>query len=577
MPPAGPDAGWVTGGAPATVAGALRESQAAARALLAQGQVGETWAFLLSALEAALMQNRDLALLVAKLRRASRGTSSERVDPAPLALLFEALLAEGTAAGEVDPEAEARADAALDGEIAHAEQERSAAPGRTSRSPRRRGTGWHASGVEPQVHQVDVPEGERNCSQCGGTLRRLGTDITRRLHYVPGHFEPHEYHLATYACGRCKEGVTTAPAPPQVLPRSAADASVLAQVVVSKFADHTPLHRQHRIYARSGVDIPVSTLSDWTAGVGDLVEPVVERLAARVLGAYIVRTDATGLNVLAPTSAEHVQRGSIWAVIGDDRDVLFRYTPTGEGASGPWAFLAGRTGYLQADASNVFDRLFTGQAASAVEIGCWSHARRRLVALEDTDCRVAYPLKLVARLYRIEHLADARELTPDARRALRHERSVPVLHQLRRWCVATSQSEPPSTDVAKAAAYAVNHWVALTRFVEDGRISLDNNLTEQQLRDIALGRKNFLFAGSHDAARRMAHLYSLTRTCAQYGVPPLPYFTDVLAKLAAGWPPNRLDELLPHRWRPAVSATVQAEPPSAGETSRHATIEPPDR
>jgi transposase len=531
------------------VPAAVRQIAAVAKALLDQGRVDETWQLFLAVLETVLAQNRDLTLLVAKLRRAYGGTRSERVDAGQLALLFEALVAEGTAALDVDPEREARADAALDAEIAQAEDARAAAAPLATRHTRRRGDGWHAREADGPVHHVDVPDHERVCSHCGRTLSRLGTDITRRLQYVPGHFATHEYHLATYACGRCKEGVTTAPAPPQVLPRSAADASVLAQVVVSKFADHTPLHRQHRIYARSGVDIPVSTLSDWLAGVGDLVAPVVDRLATRVLAAYIVRTDATGLKVLDPTSPEHVQRGSIWATIGDDRDVLFRYTPTGEGASGPWAFLAGRTGYLQADASNVFDRLFTGQAASAVELGCWSHGRRRLVALEGTDCRVAYPLKLIARLYRIEHLADARELTPEARRNLRHERAVPVLATLQRWFVATAQTEPPSTDLAKAAAYAVNHWVALTRFVEDGRISLDNNLTEQQLRDVALGRKNYLFAGSHDAARRAANLYSLTRTCAQYGVPPLPYFTDVLTKLAAGWPRNRLDELLPHRWR----------------------------
>jgi transposase len=213
---------------------------------------------------------------------------------------------------------------------------------------------------------------------------------------------------------------------------------------------------------------------DWLAGVGDLVAPVVDRLATRVLAAYIVRTDATGLTVLDPTSPAHVQRGSIWAMIGNDRDVLFRYTPSGEGASGPWAFLAGRTGYLQADACNVFDRLFTGQAASAVEFGCWSHGRRRLVALEGPDCRVAYPLKPIARLYRIEHLADARELTPEARRDLRHERAVPVLATLQRWFVATAQTEPPSTDLAKAVAYAVNFWVALTRFVEDGGPHVDH-------------------------------------------------------------------------------------------------------
>ena len=445
---------------PASVPDALRQIQVSARALLDEGQVEETWQYFLSALEAVLVQNRDLTWLVAKLRRAYRGTQSERLDPGQLSLRFEALVAEGTAAVEIDPETEAQEDAALDREIERAEQERPGAADQPGHHPRRRRAGWQAPGAQRQVHQVDVPEGARSCPQCGGVLSRLGTDVTRRLCYVPGHFEEHEYHLATYACGRCKEGVATAPAPPQVLPRSAADASVLAQIVVSKFADHTPLHRQHRIYARTGVDIPVSTLSDWTAGVGDLAEPLVACLAGRVLGSDIVGTDATGLKVLDPESPEHVQRGSIWALIGDYRDVLFRYTPTGEGASGPWAFLAGRTGYIQADASNVFDRLFNGQAASAVEVGCWSHTRRYLVDLEGTDCRVACPLKLIARLYRIEHLADARELTPDARRDLRQERSVPVLGKLKRWYVATGKTEPPSTQLARAAGYAVTHWTA---------------------------------------------------------------------------------------------------------------------
>jgi len=159
--------------------------------------------------------------------------------------------------------------------------------------------------------------------------------------------------------------------------------------------------------------------------------------------------------------------------------------------------------------------------------------------------------KLIARIYRVEHLADARGLAPVERVALRKERTAPILEKLRRWFVATCASEPPSTDLARACAYSLNHWVALTRFLEDGRISPDNNLCEQQLRDIAVGRKNYLFAGSHAAAQRTAAFYSLTRTCIQHKVAPLPYFTDVLAKLGTGaWSGERLDELLPHRWCP---------------------------
>jgi transposase len=532
----------------------VRES---ALALLREGKAEESLEYSLSALEAVLAKTQELELLVAKLRRASWNGKSERIDPAQLSLLYQALLDQGGVEVAPDAEVEAQEDAALSEEIAAAERDREEAKqgekGRKRRS-------LNTRGVAKQTQRVAVPESDRSCRHCGRTMQSIGEDVTRRLEYVPGHFVEHEHHLEKLACGACKEGVTTAPAPVQVLDRSAAGASLLAHVVVSKFADHMPLHRLRRIYARSGAHIPSSTLSDWVAGVGDLVAPLVQCLEDRVRGAYIVRTDATGLRVLDPGSPGNVQRGSIWAVVGDDRDVLFRYTPTGAGATGPWEFLAGRKGYIQADAASVFDRLFDGQAASAVEIGCWSHGRRRLVALQDTDCRVAYPLKLLARLYRIEHLADAQGLSPEQRAELRKERASPILERLKRWFVATAAGEPPSSDMAKAAAYCLNHWTALTRFVEDGRVSLDNNLCEQQLRDIALGRKNYLFAGSHDAARRAARLYSLTRTCAQYGVPPLPFFTDILTKLGAGWPADRLDQLLPHAWKPAEPSPSPTQP-----------------
>jgi transposase len=536
---------------------ALRQVRESALALLREGKAEESLEYSLSALEAVLAKTQELELLVAKLRRASWNGKSERIDPAQLSLLYQALLDQGGVEVAPDAEVEAQEDAALSEEIAAAERDREEAKqgekGRKRRS-------LNTRGVAKQTQRVAVPESDRSCRHCGRTMQSIGEDVTRRLEYVPGHFVEHEHHLEKLACGACKEGVTTAPAPVQVLDRSAAGASLLAHVVVSKFADHMPLHRLRRIYARSGAHIPSSTLSDWVAGVGDLVAPLVQCLEDRVRGAYIVRTDATGLRVLDPGSPGNVQRGSIWAVVGDDRDVLFRYTPTGAGATGPWEFLAGRKGYIQADAASVFDRLFDGQAASAVEIGCWSHGRRRLVALQDTDCRVAYPLKLLARLYRIEHLADAQGLSPEQRAELRKERASPILERLKRWFVATAAGEPPSSDMAKAAAYCLNHWTALTRFVEDGRVSLDNNLCEQQLRDIALGRKNYLFAGSHDAARRAARLYSLTRTCAQYGVPPLPFFTDILTKLGAGWPADRLDQLLPHAWKPAEPSPSPTQP-----------------
>lgn len=524
---------------------ALHQIRQSAQALIAEGKTDETWELLFAALEAVLSRNSNLELLVLKLRRAHTRSGSEQIDLKQLSLLFDELARQSDPDWEPDLEAEAQADAELDREIEEAERQ---AP-RGKRKQRKRTAGWKTRGVQQEVHRVEVPPEERRCVDCGRDKRLLGVDVTRRLEFIPARFVEHEYHAEKYACGHCKNGVICAPAPAQVLERSAASSSLLAHVVTSKFVDHTPLHRLHRMYERLGADIPVSTLSDWTAAVGDLIEPLVDRLFTRVQQAFILRTDATGLRVLDPTSPGNIQRGTIWCLVGDDRDVVFRYTPTGEGESGPWKFLAGREGYIQADAASVFDRLFNGEAASAIELGCWSHARRKLHALQDTDCRVAWPLKLIARLYRIEHLADAQGLDAEARARMRQHRSQAVLKQLQSWYVIMARNEPPSSELAKAAAYAINHWEALIRFVKDGRISPDNNVCELQFRDIALGRRNYLFAGSHDAARRAANLYSLTRTCAQHGIPPLVYLTDILDKIAAGWTIDRLDELLPHRWQ----------------------------
>jgi hypothetical protein len=355
-----------------------------------------------------------------------------------------------------------------------------------------------------------------------------------------------DYQLDKYACGHCKNGVTTAEGPQRVIVERSADSSLLAHVAVSKYADHTPLTRQSKIFARGGALIPVSTLSEWVAATADFVEPIVEALEDRVKKACVIGTDATGLKVLEPKSADNIVKGTMWCYVGDGKDVLFKYTPTGEGETGPWEFLKNRRGYVQADAASVFDRVYNGKAGHAIEVGCWAHGRRRFVSLQDTDCRAAYPLQLIARLYRIEHLADARKLSPKDRALMRKDRSLPVLEKLKQCLAVALLNEPPSSELAKGTRYILNHWEALTRFIGDGRLLLDNNITEQQMRDIALGRKNYLFAGSHDSAHRAAVLYSLMRTCAQHGVAPYPYLSDVMHRLVNNVP---AEDLLPDRWQ----------------------------
>lgn len=534
---------------------ALHQVKTSAQALLSQGKTDEACDLLLSALESVLDRNRDLELLVMKLRRERLGRTSERVDPAQLALLFESLQAQSAPGEPHEAEAESREDEALAAEV---EAEQATRAGRRRQS-RKGETSWTTKLAERQVHQVPVPQPQRECTRCHRPMKTIGHEVTRRLELVPARFVEHEHRLEKLACGRCKDGVTVAPAPPQVLDRCGADASLLADIVVSKYADHVPLHRLSRVYERTGAQVPVSTLCDWVAGVADMLMPLADAIEKRVLAATVVRTDATGLKVLDPKSPDHIERGSIWAYVGDDRDVLFKYTETGAGATGPWKLLAGRTGYVQADAASVHDRLFNGRAAAAIEVGCWAHARRRFFQLKDTDCRAAYPLKQIARMYRVERLATLRDAAPEQRLALRQRWTVPILERLHDWLVNTAACEPPSSALAKAAQYAVNHWQALTRFVEDGCLDIDNNHCESQLRGIALGRKNYLFAGSHDAARRTAVLYSLVRTCAEHGVPPLPYLTDVLRSLGAGWPARQVDQLLPHAWK-ARQAVVAAAP-----------------
>jgi len=207
----------------------------------------------------------------------------------------------------------------------------------------------------------------------------------------------------------------------------------------------------------------------------------------------------------------------------------------------------------------VFDRLYNGQCAQAIEVGCLAHARRKLYALMDVDLRVAYPLQLFGKLYQVEHLADRQELTHEARRELRQQRSQGLMERLHRWLVKTAASEPPESALHKACAYSINHWQALTRFLEDGRLAPDNNLCEQQIRSLAVGRKAFLFAGSDAGAEHAAILYSLLRTCALQGVDTYAYLIDVLEKLAGGWPASRIDELLPEQW--AASRAPQTADP----------------
>jgi transposase len=539
----------------------LEDLRKAAESLLEKGSTTEAFEYLLSAVASLLRSHRELELLLAKLEREQVGRRSERIDPNQLRLLFEELVRQNEAQADSEPNdtlpeaaAENQADSDLSQQIEGARKDEVLARAKSGKKRSRTKT----RGVRQVHHHLSVLESERHCTGCGKPKRVMGEDVTRSLEYIPAHVVEHVYHKEKLGCGTCKDEVTTAPAPKAILPRSEAGATLLAHLIVSKYADHCPLHRQHRILRRQGLLMPVSTMSDLMAGAANLLQPIVGRLIERKARSHLIALDATGLRVLDPDAAANIVRGTIWCYVLDRKDVLFRYARRGTGASGPWDFLAGHKGYVQADGANVFDRLYGGEVAQAVEVGCWSHGRRRFEAMKDRDCRAAYPLRLITRLFRVEELGDLRRLEPEARLQLRHKWSAPTLESLQRWVQATVPTEPPASELGKAANYLHNQWTALTRILEDGRLPLHNNQVEQQLRDVALGRKNFLFAGSHEAAERAAVLYSLLRTCALRGVPPLSYLADVLRKLADGWSEERMDDLTPDRWLTLYGEEEQA-------------------
>lgn len=512
------------------------------RGLLQEGRSDEAIDLALSLLEQLQANNTELSLELSKLRRERIGKRSERIDPAQLSLMLQLAPFTDDAQDRAATEAE---DEALTEEQETAEAE---APQAERRRPRRR----RPSGRLPrEVIHHELAEEERRCTTCGEVMGSIGEDVSELVELVPAHFVVQEHHRVKYACGRCKDGVQTAPGPAKLIDKGLPGPGLLAHTAMSKYQDHTPISRLVEIYRRGGFETSSSTLCGWVEAVAREVRPVVDRIEEKALASYLVQTDGSGLKVLDRDDPEGIRKGTMWCLVGDESHCVFRYARDGTGEEGPWKYLEGREGYVLADASNIFDRLFNGQRAQAIEVGCWSHARRKLYDLVESDVRVAYPLKLIGQLYRVEGLADTRSCTLEQRLELRQGRSRGITDRYHRWLLRTLEGEPPGSALAKACAYSINHWRALTRFLEDGRLPLDNNLCELQIRSLAVGRRNYLFAGSDAGGEWAATLYSLLRTCALQGIDTYAYFVDLLRKLASGWSQLRIDELLPDAWAAA--------------------------
>jgi transposase len=392
-----------------------------------------------------------------------------------------------------------------------------------------------------------LPEEQCTCAACGARLVKIGEETSEQLDYQPASLFVTEHVRFKYACQVCEESVVTSPLPAQPIDKGKPGPGLLAQVVTAKYADHLPLNRQVDIFARHGVDLSRQTLCDWVAATADLLDPIYEDLRTTVLKSHVIHTDDTTVPVQDPTRTQ-TRDGRLWVYVGDGEpaDIVYDYTPT-RSRAGPIEFLGAFRGFLQADAYAGYDALYaTGRV---IEVGCWAHARRYFWEAKATDApRALTALSFIQALYRVE--AEAKDLDADARRARRQAEAGPVLERFRPWLDEQVGVVLPKSPIGEAVTYARAQWTALTRYLEDGTLAIDNNAAERALRRVVTGRKNWLFCGSDVGGTRAAILYSVVATCKAHGIDPWAYLRDVLERIPTH-PNRRRAELLPRAWKAA--------------------------
>jgi len=389
------------------------------------------------------------------------------------------------------------------------------------------------------------PKEELTCPCCGQAKQVMGEEITEELDYVPASFVVRQHVRLKYVCKHCQEGVVIADLPARPIEKGRPGTGLLAHVLTSKYADHLPLHRQEGIFKRHGVDINRSTMCDWVRDCAELLSPIVRHMKQIILQSKIINTDDTSVPIL-DSSRTQTRKGYLWAYIGDRRTAVFDYTPT-HSRDGPMAFLGDYGGYVQADAYKGYDAFFENGDAS--EVGCWAHTRRKFYDARTTDSRRAHEmLALIGELYDVEREAKQNELAASAIKELRQQRSKPILDQicphLEDWSIALL----PKSPIGQAVGYARGQWKALNRYIDDGDLAIDNNLSERVLRIVAIGRKNWMFAGSDAGAERAAVIYSLIASCKLCGIDPFAYLRDVLDRVSTH-PASRIAELTPSGWK----------------------------
>jgi transposase len=400
---------------------------------------------------------------------------------------------------------------------------------------------------------------ETACPDCGGTVKHLGEDVSEMLEFVPGRFKVIRTVRPKLACNRC-DAIVQEPAPHRPIDRGLAGPGLLAHVLVGKYADHLPLYRQSEIYAREGIDLDRSTLAGWVGGASRALEPLVDAVRRYVLDAPKIHADDIPVPVLAPGNGK-TKTGRLWTYVRDDRpagsseapSVWFAYSPDRK-SEHPANHLATFRGRLQADAFPGFNRLY--EPGGITEVACWVHVRRKFHDLyEAHQSPIAKEaLDRIAALYRIER--EIRGRPPDERKKVRNERVRPLLDDLKQWFKTTLTKLSKKSDVTVAIHYALGRWTPLVRYCDDGALEIDNNAAERALRAVALGRKNYLFAGSDTGGERAAAMYTLIGSAKLNGIDPEAYLSHVLARIA-DHPITRIEKLLP--WNVDLSRRIEID------------------
>jgi len=379
----------------------------------------------------------------------------------------------------------------------------------------------------------DIPEEARIC-ECGSHLTRIGEETAEQLKYIPAQLRVIQHIRPKYACKPCQENITIARMPKSFLPKSIATPELVAHIIVSKYTDHLPLYRQEAMWKRLDIDLSRSSLSSWILKVAELCQPVVNHLQKNILNATYVQADETTIQVLSETTRQNTQKSYMWVYRGGDLSrptIVYNYQET-RGGYHAQEFLTGFKGFLQTDAYSGYK--WAGSNEDVVTIGCMAHARRPfadLAKLSKKQGLAMTALQYFQKLYAIEKIAREKNLSAQERYELRRTKAPPILDEFKIWLEKNRMTVPEQHKLSRAIQYVLRHWKNLTNYLQDGRIEIDNNAVENAIRPFALGRKNWLFAGSPRGAYAGAVFYTLIETCKANKMDPYQYLRTLFHRL----------------------------------------------